>query len=76
MAGEAAALRARALDDREGFWLEAAGLIDWDKAPTNALGCESNRTRQRRKCCPFPFRAIRIESSPLDETNRFLCGKK
>ena len=37
MAGEAAALRARALDDREGFWLEAAGLIDWVKAPTTAL---------------------------------------
>jgi propionyl-CoA synthetase len=27
----------RSLDDPEGFWLEAAGLVDWAAAPTQAL---------------------------------------
>ena len=28
---------ARSLDDPEGFWLEAAALVDWDTAPRRAL---------------------------------------
>lgn len=27
----------RSLEDREGFWLEAAAAIDWDRSPTRAL---------------------------------------
>ncbi len=27
----------RSLDDPEGFWLDAAGAIDWERAPTRAL---------------------------------------
>ena len=27
----------RSLEDPEGFWLEAAGAIDWERAPTRAL---------------------------------------
>lgn len=29
-------------DDHEGFWLEAASYIDWDKAPTKALTDKGN----------------------------------
>ena len=27
----------RSLEDPEGFWLEAAGAIDWERAPSRAL---------------------------------------
>ncbi|MAV47679.1 MAG: propionyl-CoA synthetase [Alphaproteobacteria bacterium TMED89] len=37
MAGEAEALRGRAMTDPEGFWREAAHLIDWYEAPKTVL---------------------------------------
>jgi len=37
MAGEATALRERSIKDPEGFWAEAAGLIDWYQAPKTVL---------------------------------------
>ena len=37
MAGEAAALRERSIKDPEGFWAQAAGLIDWYQAPKTVL---------------------------------------
>jgi propionyl-CoA synthetase len=33
-------IHARSLSDPEGFWLEAARAIDWDRAPTRALSAE------------------------------------
>ena len=35
--GEYAENYRRSLTDREGFWLDAAGAIDWDREPTRAL---------------------------------------
>ncbi|EWC59716.1 Acetyl-coenzyme A synthetase [Actinokineospora spheciospongiae] len=35
--GDYAAARERGLTDPEGFWLDAAGALDWDRAPTRAL---------------------------------------
>lgn len=37
MAGEAKAMRDRAISDPEGFWGEAAALIDWYEKPTKIL---------------------------------------
>ncbi len=37
MAGEAKALRERAIQDPDGFWGEAAGLIDWITPPQTVL---------------------------------------
>lgn len=56
-----AALHAQSLDDREGFWLDAARAVDWDSFPQRAL--DDSRSPIYRW---FPGGALNVSHNALD----------